>query len=350
MRQLFIPGRLSSALAGNDGALPMLRSMSASFDDRTQLTDELSAQYGFTFNSVSFLDHLNYVSPYARLAWSLGDAGQVEFAYTSGDARPDLAGATREDAEFQRDLTTLGLFPRISLREGRPHVQRGQNFEMSYRRKLGSRTYQLAAFRESVSNAALSIVAPGGFYSGGDILPDLFTGSSTFNAGNFHSVGYTATVTQSLGENVSASVSYGSMGGLTAGTIGERQEIVSNSPDELRAMIHASRKQAATARIAATSRWTGTHMIASYQWTPDRRWATPGHLYSTEASRPLPGLNLHVRQPIPGLGILPWRMEATADLRNLLAQGYLPLGTVDGQKILLVETPRGFRGGLSFIF
>jgi hypothetical protein len=43
-------------------------------------------------------------------------------------------------------------------------------------------------------------------------------------------------------------------------------------------------------------------------------------------------------------------VELTADLRNLLAQGYLPLGTADGQRILLVETPRAFRGGVNFIF
>ena len=48
--------------------------------------------------------------------------------------------------------------------------------------------------------------------------------------------------------------------------------------------------------------------------------------------------------------MLPWRMEATADLRNMLAQGYLPLGMASGQRVLLVETPRSFRGGLSFIF
>jgi hypothetical protein len=64
----------------------------------------------------------------------------------------------------------------------------------------------------------------------------------------------------------------------------------------------------------------------------------------------MPGLNVYIRQPIPGLSILPWRMEATADLRNMLAQGYLPLGMIDGQRVLLVETPRSFRGGLSFIF
>jgi hypothetical protein len=43
-------------------------------------------------------------------------------------------------------------------------------------------------------------------------------------------------------------------------------------------------------------------------------------------------------------------MEASADLRNLLAQGYLPMYTADGQRLLLVETPRSFRGGLRFIF
>ena len=87
-------------------------------------------------------------------------------------------------------------------------------------------------------------------------------------------------------------------------------------------------------------------MIASYQWTADRRWVMPGHMYSIQAVRPMPGLNVLVRQPIPGFGGLPWRMEATADLRNLLAEGYLSLG----QQVLLVETPRSFRGGLSFIF
>ena len=139
---------------------------------------------------------------------------------------------------------------------------------------------------------------------------------------------------------------YGSMGALTA----DKRELVSDSPDELRSMIHASRRHAATTRITATSPWTGTHMVASYQWTGDRRWAMPGNSYSTQAIRQTPGLNLYIRQPIPGLGMLPWRMEATADLRNLLAQGYLPLTTSSGQSLLLVETPRSFRGGLSFIF
>ncbi len=346
MRQVFLPGRVGAALTGSDSALPMLRSVAASFDDHTQLTDELTVQYGFTLNSISFLDHLNYASPYARLAYDLGDGAELVFAYTSGDARPDLAGADQQDADLQRDLSSLGLFPRVSLLAGQPKIQRGQELELALSKKLGSRTFQASVYRESITNAALSIVAPNGMYTGGDILPDLLSGTGTFNAGDYQSTGYTASVTQNLGEHLSATLMYGSMDALTA----DNRELVSNSPDELRSMIRVGRKTAATARINATSPWIGTHMIASYQWTDGNRWAMPGHLYSTQAGRPMPGLNLYIRQPIPRLGALPWRMEATADLRNLLAQGYIPLGMVGGQQVLLVESPRSFRGGVSFIF
>jgi hypothetical protein len=345
MRQLFLPGRLSAAMGGSDAALPMLRSMSAGFDDHMQLTDEVSFQYGMTLDSVTFLDRLNYFSPYARLTYSPDRDSTIEFAYTSGNARPDLAGAAADEADLQRDLSTLGMFPRISLRDARAKIQRGEEFEIAYSRKIGSRTYHVSAYRENVTNAALSMVAPAGFYASGDILPDLFSDNVIFNAGDYRSTGYTAAVTQNLGEHVSATVMYGSTGTLTAGT----GEIVSGNPDDLRAMIRAGRRHAATTRISATSPRTGTHLIASYQWTADPRSITPGNLYSTQSFRPLPGLNIYVRQPIP-IGILPWRVEATADLRNLLAQGYLPIGIAGGQQMLLVQTPRSFRGGLSFIF
>jgi hypothetical protein len=57
-----------------------------------------------------------------------------------------------------------------------------------------------------------------------------------------------------------------------------------------------------------------------------------------------------VRQPMPAIPRMPWRMEATAELRNLLAQGYLPLTTPGGDQVLLVNTPRSIRGALAFVF
>jgi hypothetical protein len=323
----------------------MLRSVSASFDDHTQISDNLSFQYGFTMDSVSFVEHLNSFSPYARLVYSLGDSGEVALAYTSGNARPDLGEGSVEQSDLQRDLNTLGLFPRLSLRSGQAQMQRGQEFELSYSRKLGSRSLQVSTYHESVTNAALNMLGADGMF-GNDLLPDLFSAADIFNAGNYQSTGYSASLTQNLGDHVSGSVMYGTMGSLTV----DRGNLAPSNADELRSMIRSQRQQAVTWRVAATAPHSGTQIIASYQWAADSRAVTPGWLYSTQSMRPLPGMNLYVKQPIPLLSALPWRMEATADLRNLLAQGYLPLTAANGQPIVLVQMPRSFRGGLSFIF
>lgn len=344
MRQSYMSARVGSALVAGDSNVPAFRSMSISFDDRADLGDHLHAQYGFSLDSVSFLDHLNYFSPYVRLVYAGDNGGKWEFAATSGNARPDLAGRSgSQGGELQRDIAALSMFPRISLRGSRAKVQRGEELEAAYSRTIKSRTYRVSAFHEKVSNAALTVSSPGALYSDGDILPDPFSNSSVFNAGNYQSTGYTAEVTQQMGERFSATLIYAAMGALTA----QSNEITSSDPDDLRAMIRAGRRHSATIRTAATLPGTGTHMIASYQWT-DHRWLAPGHLYSTASVRPQPGLNIYIRQPIPS-GSLPWRIEATADFRNLLAQGYLPL-TVSGQQLMLLQTPRSFRGGLSFIF
>src|SRR6185369_803965 len=55
MRQLFLPARLSAALAGNEAALPMMRSMSAGFDDESRIGDNITLRYGVTLDEVSFL-------------------------------------------------------------------------------------------------------------------------------------------------------------------------------------------------------------------------------------------------------------------------------------------------------
>jgi hypothetical protein len=72
-------------------------------------------------------------------------------------------------------------------------------------------------------------------------------------------------------------------------------------------------------------------------------------MFSTQTARPQPGLNIMVRQPIPLFVNMPGHLEACAELRNLMAQGYMPIA-IGGQSILLVNTPRSFRGGLAFVF
>jgi hypothetical protein len=61
-------------------------------------------------------------------------------------------------------------------------------------------------------------------------------------------------------------------------------------------------------------------------------------------------LSCFVRQPIPTLGFLPGHMEALIEVRNLLAQGYVPVVGQDGQTVYLVQAARSIRGGLAFSF
>jgi hypothetical protein len=345
MRELFVPNQMGIAIFGPVGDVPMLRSISINLDDHARLSDALTMQYGMALDSVSFNDHVSYFSPYARLTYSLGHAGDIVFAYTSGNARPDLSPSSGSDDPLQREIGTLALFPLLSLRASHAEVQRGEEIEAGYSRTVGSRKFGVTAYHESISNLALTIASPDGFLPVGDVLPDFFSGTAMFDAGNFSSMGYIASATQNVGDNVGATVMYGATGALTADT----SQPVSGDPGELRSSIHAGRQQSLTMRVVASSPHTGTRIVASYQ-VADGRFAVPEPVYSTNSLRPQPGLNIYVRQAIPVLSSLPWRMEVTADLRNLLQQGYLPLSTVDGSRLVLMEDPRMFRGGLSFIF
>jgi hypothetical protein len=76
----------------------------------------------------------------------------------------------------------------------------------------------------------------------------------------------------------------------------------------------------------------------------------PSHLFLAQRFSPEPGLNLFIRQPLPSFGGVPGRFEATAEFRNMLEQGYLPIAAADGRTMVLTNSPRALRGGLSFIF
>ena len=256
-----------------------------------------------------------------------------------------LGVTSMEGGDLQSGISDLALFPRMSVRYSHAAVQQSRSFEAGYHRTVGSRSFEAAVFREIVSNAALTISGGDGNFPAWDVLPDLFTSSSVFNAGGYQSTGYMISGTQKLGENLKLGLMYGSGGALVA----ERTRIVGDSPDDLRSMIRQGRRQALTTQVSGVSPWSGTQFTASYQWT-DSHSVTPAHYYATRGARAEAGLNISVRQPIPTSSLLPIRMEATADLRNLLAEGYLPFSQTDGHQILLMHTPRSFRGGLSFIF
>jgi hypothetical protein len=348
MQQADLPLRAGIAVGGQQNAnLPALRTLSLTMIDRAQLTDGIDIEYGASLESVTFFDRLNYVSPFARVSYDLGSKGRLAFGYSSGAPPIDLIqldGRDRRDG-LQQELAALSLLPRVSLRDGRAHVQRTENLEAGYQLAAGGRTYSFGIYREVVRDGALTIAGADDLISGFDLLPELSSRSSVFNIGGYSRIGYTAAVTQDLWEDYSLTLAWGSGGVLRT----EQRALESDDPAAIRSLLHRGQQGWLTGRLNGIVPGAGTRFNASYQWT-DYRALTPAHVYFTQSTNSYAGLNLRLRQPLPGFCGMPGRLEATAELRNMLAQGYLPITTAGGRRMLLTHTPRAVRGGLSFIF
>ncbi len=358
MRQIYLPSRAGIAATTTDG-LPALRSITAATVDRLAITSNLTLVYGGSLDSVSFGDHLDYYSPFARLTYDLGAYGAFQFGYSAGAPPTELtsysnaavdSSALNSDegrngtAELSGDLSALAQIPRVSMRDDHVKVQRTQNLEIGYEKVMGNSTFNLSAYHENVSNAALTIMSPEGLFQSQDVLPDLSSNSSIMNIGGYERFGYAASLTQRIGGKLELTGSAGRAGVLTMG----EQSIEVASADDLRSQIHNGQRFWGSAQASSTLPHTGTQVIGSYEWT-DYSALMPTHYYMTQKADPEPGLNFRIRQPIPLFSGLPGRLEANVDLRNVLAQGYIPL-TVSGRRVTMMQSPRALRGGLSFIF
>ncbi|HTB16386.1 MAG TPA: carboxypeptidase-like regulatory domain-containing protein [Bryobacteraceae bacterium] len=339
MRQMYLPD-------GRGDAGPALRTMTVGLFDHLDLGDRLHFEYGFNYESVSFLNHLNYLSPFGRTTLDLGARSWVRMAFSSGTQPGQLLTKNMESADaLSQDLAALAMGPRVSLSNARTEVERRESFEASYRHVSGSRTYAAGFYRESVSNAAFMLSGPSDFLPASDLLTALGSSSQVFNAGSYQRMGYSASVTQSLGEHFDVTMAAGRAGALLAGLNSEADA------NALRGEIKTVQRSWLSARVSKTLPVTGTRISSSYGYT-DFRALMPSHLSLTDQSNQDSGWNIDIRQPLPSL---PWlfgsfgRFEASAELRNLLAEGYLPV-VVNDQRAVLTNSPRAVRGGLSFIF
>jgi hypothetical protein len=73
-------------------------------------------------------------------------------------------------------------------------------------------------------------------------------------------------------------------------------------------------------------------------------------MFNSSAGQADPFLDLFFRQPMPGTGSLPGHMDIVVEVRNLLAQGYVPVFGEDGRTVYLVQSARAVRGGVAFNF
>jgi hypothetical protein len=348
MEQVFLPSARGGFGAGavQDGA-PALRNTSATLVDEAQILEGLTFDYGISMDSLSMMEKLNTLTPFGRLTLDTG-GGQLQVAFSSGAPPVEMAqhiagSGLVQEQQLNRDLALLAALPLVSLRDGHPRVQHSDSVEVGYRKVFGSRTYSFGAYREHLKDTMLTMAGESEIPLFTDILPDLGSRSSVFDGGNFDRLGYLASVSQTVGETLDVALAYGRTGALTA----PQQILTGGDAGELRSSLHMSGRNWATLRVSGTAPITGTIFSASYGWM-DPGTLMPARISLTQQISPETGLNISVRQPIP-LSALGGRFEAVGEVRNALAQGYLPVNS-GGRALLLTNSPRAVRGGLSFIF
>lgn len=348
MQQVFLPMNTPSRFS--DGMNAGVRTMSASVSDHLKFSDHVTAEIGTSLDSVSYGSRMNYLSPYAIATVDMEGLGVVQFGFSSGipptgiyQNRPTATSLSAEAADLRRNVNALALIPRITVRDGITRVQRSENYEISYRKEFGSRTVSAGFFRESLSNAALTMASSDGIYPT-DVLPDFNSRSGVFNIGDFNRTGFSAAGSQRLHEALTLALIFSRGGVLRT----DQRALPSDDPAEIRSAVQRSQQNAIAAKASGALPRAGTAYAISYQWA-DYRALTPGHIFLTNLSSPDSGLNVSIRQRVPTPGFMPGHMEVSAEMRNMMAQGYLPL-SVDGRRLLLIHTPRAVRGGVAFYF
>ena len=233
-------------------------------------------------------------------------------------------------------LDQLDSFPALMWRSGRPVLENGRHEELAGEHKLGNRgVLQLAAFHDDNNHVAM--FGRGADLPAPDYFQDFYSKEFAYDAGSSVSWGTRAALREKLTEDLELTTIYAFSGAL----------VPLNAPDgTLRDALHTMQRHSAAVKVTGRIPVTGTKLTAGYKWINGTALSRVDP-YGEGVYDVNPYLHVGIRQPLPWVSL--GRLEASAQCDNLLAQGYVPINTRDGQ-MLLVPAFRSFRGGLSLQF
>lgn len=316
--------------------LPALQALALSAGDTIALGDFIELNFGSELQSVQFMGRVNAFRPFGSADVHLSPNTIVEYRYAT--SLPN----SRLDKGFDSSPADLSeANPRVSMAAFAPTLERAHHSEVSVSRRLGKTSVQFATFFDRISDTALIGVGDVTTESG-DILPDIYSGTFTYRGSNLDTSGMRAVLQRKLTSDLTATLDY-SYGGVL--DLAEGGQNLSNA----RASLHTVSRHAFAGKISGTIPGAKTRWITSYRWTSGEA-LTPVDLFNASPGQADPYFNVFVRQPIPHVGFLNVKMEALLEIRNLMAQGYIPMLASDGHTVYLVQSARAVRGGVAFNF
>ena len=304
--------------------------------DSMSVAGIVDLQYGADLQSLEFARRVTAVRPYGAVQVHLSPNLVVEYRYATSE--PDTRAAKGFDSA-PADLSESG--PRMALLNGSPEVERARHQEVSVSRRMGKTSVQLAGYIDRVGNLVLTGAGDPTSYSD-DVLPDVYSGTFSYAYnGNLNTTGARLVVERKISDDLTATLDYSTGEAITADEPGTWQNLAQK--------LAINREHSMAAKIAGYLPVTGTRWIASYKWTSGNSVSVVD-AFNASPGQADPYLSLFIRQPLPCTSFIPGKMDALIDLRNLLAQGYIPVVGQDGRPVYIVQSARSLRGGLAFSF
>jgi hypothetical protein len=313
-----------------------LQALAINVGDDISVGDVLELKFGSELQTIQFLGHVTAFRPYGSVDLHPSPNTVVEYDYAT--SLPN----TRAEKGFDSSPADLSeADPRVSMSNFSTRLERAHHQELNISRRLGKNNVQLAVFSDRVVNTAL-VGAGDVTAAGGSLLPDVYSGTFTYAGDTLNSRGFRVVLERKFSSDLTATLDYAYGGVLDL-----------SKPDveiqDVRQWITTQRRHALATKFSGTVPGAHTRWIASYRWVNGQS-LTPVDMFNASPGQSDPYLNVFLRQPIPTLGFLPAHMEMLVDLRNLLAQGYVPVMGQDGQTVYLVQAARSVRGGVTITF
>ena len=308
-----------------------------SSSDSMSVAGFIDLNYGADLQSMQFAERVTAIKPHGSVDVHLGPNMVVEYRYAT--AEPDTRAAKGFDTA-PADLSESG--PRMALTNGNPEVEHAAHHEVSVSRRMGDTRVQLAAFVDRVHNLVLTGAGDPTSYSD-DVLPDVYSGTFSYAyAPGVSSAGARVVVQRKISDEVTATLDYSTGQAISA----------SDSPTAWQALVQSlgvNRQHSVGGKVYGYIPASGTRLIASYKWTSGNPLSTVD-AFNASPGQIDPYLSIFIRQPLPCGSFMAGKMDALLDVRNLLAQGYVPVMGQDGRTVYMVQSARALRGGLAFTF
>jgi Carboxypeptidase regulatory-like domain len=326
-----------------------LQALSVTSSDRVVIGDMIEMKLGSELQAIQFMGRVNTFKPFASADLHITPNTVLEYQYASSipNIGPgDRLGNDRPGDDLDSTSADLSeTAPRMSITSFAPAVERAHHQEVSVSQRIGKNNMQVAFYADSIVDPVITgagEMTPAEMtVESGEVLPDIYSGTFSYQGNNFSTRGMRVVLQRKLLSDLTATLdyAYGSVLDLSRPDV-ELQDA--------RQWIRTERRQAVAAKFSGTVPKLKMRWIASYRYAGTHT-LTPVDLFNTSAGQSDPYMNLCIRQPIP-TRFLAQHMEVLVDVRNLLAQGYVPVMGQDGHTLYLVQSARSVRGGVAFSF